>query len=820
VYLPHVVKVAVEQASFHFDKLYSYTVPEEFWPIERGCRVVVPFGGGNRKRQAVVMEIDTAAEVEQLKPLCAVLDTAPLLDDELLKLAMWMKQRTFCTVFDAVHTMIPTGFSMKLTPVYRTAVNVETLADPSLSVEEKRLLDTLSKYEDGLERGRLLALMGLEADSPMPQRLVDRGYLLRTDVAAQSGSDATVRMARLTVPSDTVEDLVKQYACTPKQTAVVRLLCEAGEASVKEVCYFAGVTTAVVQALVKKELITVYEREVLRSPHANREERPPICSVALNEEQHTVYSGLLAQYRRREGGAALLFGVTGSGKTQVYMNLIDRVLEDGKQVLVLVPEISLTPQVLDLFLRRYGARVAVLHSGLSIGERMDEYKRIKRGDADIVIGTRSAVFAPLTRIGLIVMDEEQEHTYKSESNPRYHARDVARFRCAYHKGLLLLCSATPSIESYHAAKSGRYALFSLTNRYGNAALPAVQIADLRGESLIGAVGERLRQGIAECLDNKRQAILLLNRRGYNTHVTCPTCGYVVTCPFCSVSMTYHRANGRLICHYCGHTQAATHHCPTCGSDKMRYAGLGTQRLEDEIREMFPEASVLRMDADTTMSRFAYEQRFSEFAAGKYDIMIGTQMVAKGLDFPRVGLVGVVSADQALYGGDYRSFETAFSLLTQVIGRAGRREEIGRAVIQTYTPSCYVMELAARQDYEGFYETEIEARRMMRYPPYTNLCVFTVSGMQEEAVKAAMQTFLQMLHTAVTGTYAGIPVIVLDPTPALVAKASGRYRYKLVMKANNTKALREMIGELLAAFSRKKEHKNMLLTVDIDPVSIV
>ncbi len=819
VYLPHVVKVAVEQASFHFDKLYSYTVPESCWPVYRGCRVVVPFGGGNRKRQAVVMEVDTAAEVDRLKPLCAVIDDTPLLDDELLGLASWMKQRTFCSVFDAVHTMIPTGFSMKLTPVYRTAVGDEVLEDPSLSVEEKRLLSTLASYEDGLERGRLLSLMGLESDSPLPQQLVDRGYLLRTDVAAQNGSDATVRMARLTFPPETAEDVLKQTACTPKQTAVVRLLCEAGEASVKEVCYFAGVTTAVLQTLVKKELVAIYDREQLRSPHT-ADERPPIRSAVLNDEQQAIYDGLLSQYRRGEGGAALLFGVTGSGKTQVYMNLIDRVLEDGKQVLVLVPEISLTPQVLDLFLRRYGTRVAVLHSGLSIGERMDEYKRIKRAQADIVIGTRSAVFAPLSRIGLIVMDEEQEHTYKSESNPRYHARDVARYRTAYHKGLLLLCSATPSIESYHAAKSGRYTLYALKNRYGNTALPAVEVADLRGESLAGAVGEQLREGIARCLEDKRQAILLLNRRGYNTHVTCPSCGYVVTCPFCSVSMTYHRANGRLICHYCGHTQAALQQCPTCGTDKMRYAGLGTQRLEDEIREMFPEASVLRMDADTTMSRFAYEQRFGEFADGTYDIMIGTQMVAKGLDFPRVGLVGIVSADQALYGGDYRSFETAFSLLTQVIGRAGRREETGRAIIQTYTPACYVVELAAKQDYEGFYATEIEARRMMRYPPYADLCVFTVSGVQEKAVEAAMNAFLHMLHAAVTGPYAGIPVIVLDPTPALVAKASGRYRYKLVMKANNTKALREMIGELLTAFSRRKEHKNMLLTVDIDPVSIV
>ncbi len=820
MYLPRVVKVAVEQASFHFDKLYSYTVPEELEPVCRGCRVVVPFGGGNRKQQAIVLETDAKAEVDHLKPICAVIDSAPFLNDELMDLALWMKQRTFCTVFDAVRTMIPTGISMKITPVYRTATDIEAIDDSVLSVEEKRLLEILSGYEDGLERARLLALLGLESDSPLPQQLVDRGYLLRTDIAAQNGSDATVRMVRLACSFEGMEESFQQQGYTQKQSAVLKLLAEVGEASVKEVCYFAGVTVAVVQALVKKGVVTVYEREVLRSPCKREAACPPLCSTQLNAEQTAVYEGLLGEYQKEEGAAALLFGVTGSGKTQVYMNLIDRVLQDGRQVLVLVPEISLTPQVLNLFLQRYGTRVAMLHSGLSMGERMDEYKRIKRGDASIVIGTRSAVFAPLRDIGLIVMDEEQEHTYKSESNPRYHARDVARYRCAHHKGLLLLCSATPSIESYHAAKSGRYALFTLKNRYGNAALPTVEVADLRGETLSGAIGEQLRKGIAECLENKQQAILLLNRRGYNTHVSCPSCGYVVTCPFCSVSMTYHRANGRLQCHYCGHTQAAIQQCPTCGSGKIRYAGLGTQRLEDEIHERFPEASVLRMDADTTMSRFAYEQRFAEFAEGKYDIMIGTQMVAKGLDFPRVGLVGVLSADQALYGGDYRSFETAFALLTQVIGRAGRREKTGRAIIQTYTPECYVIDLASQQDYLGFYETEIEARRMMRYPPYTNLCVFVLSGVREEEVKAAMRELLGMLHAAVTGPYAGLPVIVLDPSPAFVVKASGRYRYKLMMKANNTKALRDMIGELIVAFCRKRENKNIQLAVDIDPVSMV
>lgn len=819
MYLPRVVKVAVEQAAFHFDKLYSYVVPEPLEPVSRGCRVTVPFGGGNRRRQAVVVEVDATAEVAKLKPLYAVADRTPLLTDELLDIALWLKERTFCSVFDAVRTMLPTGFSLRLTPTYQAAVSPDRLPEGTLTLEEKRLLTALADYPDGLERSRLLALLGLENDSLLPQQMTERGLLVRTDAAVQNGSDASVRMLRLTHSPEETEEAAARLSCTEKQRAVLRLLCEVGDASFKETCYFAGVTGVVVQALVKKGLVEFYERERLRRPYETDDHTPP-PPPPLSEAQQRVYDGLVAEYEKDTAAAALLFGVTGSGKTQVYMNLIDRVLADGKQALVLVPEISLTPQLLTIFLVRYGKRVAMLHSGLSIGERMDEWKRIRRGDATVVLGTRSAVFAPLDRLGLIVMDEEQEHTYKSESNPRYHARDVARYRCARHNALLLLCSATPSVETFHAAQSGRYALFRLDNRFGEAALPEVEVADLRGELMAGSIGTRLRERLKECLDDGRQAILLLNRRGYHTHVSCRSCGHVVLCPFCSVSMTYHRANNRMVCHYCGHMHPAVSTCPVCGSDKMRYDGLGTQRVEDEVAELFPNARILRMDADTTLSRFAYEQRFGEFAAGEYDIMIGTQMVAKGLDFPRVGLVGVLCADQALYNGDYRSFETSFSLLTQVIGRAGRRETTGRAVIQTYTPDCYVMDLAAKQDYESFYNVEIDSRRLMRYPPYTNLCLFIFSGVQEEAVRAATDRFLHQLHAAVTGKYAGLPVIVLDPSPAFVAKAAGRYRYKLLMKANNTKVLREMIASLITAFARQPENKTVSLAVDIDPVSMV
>lgn len=816
MYRPCIVKVAVEQAAFHFDKLYSYVVTGQSKPIRRGCRVVVPFGGHNRKCQGVVVETDAVAEVPKLKPVLEILDDTPLLNEELLDLALWLKQRTFCTVFDAVRTMLPTGYAMRLTPTYRAAAEPDDAA--LLSVEEKRLIQALAPYPDGLERPKLLALLGLESDSSLPQQLVDRGLLTRTDVAAQNAAEATVRMVRLT--AEAADASQPAAALTPKQAAVVQLLREAGEASFKEICYLAGVTPVVVQALIRKGVVEEYERERLRRPYDGS--APAVRTpIVLNTEQQAALDRLLELYQQPTAAAALLFGVTGSGKTQVYMQLIDRVLDSGRQVLVMVPEISLTPQVLQLFLRRYGERVAMLHSGLSIGERMDEWRRIRRGEATVVIGTRSAVFAPFSDLGLIVMDEEQEHTYKSESSPRYHARDIARYRCARHNALLLLCSATPSIESYHATMAGRYTLIRLTARYGNTALPTVEIADLRAEpAMTGAIGDTLGRGIADCLQNGQQAILLLNRRGYHTHTTCCACGEVATCPFCSVAMTYHRANHRLVCHYCGHMQPQWTRCPSCGSDRVKFGGTGTQRVEEELEQRFPTARLLRMDADTTMTRSAYETRFRAFSNGEYDIMVGTQMVAKGLDFPRVGLVGVVSADQTLYSGDFRSFETTFSLLTQVIGRAGRRDTVGRAVVQTYTPESYVIDLAARQDYERFYAVEIESRRLMKYPPYADLFVFLFAGVQEEAVRAAANRFLQDLKAAVTGRFAGVPVIVLDPMPAAVAKTSGRFRYKLLMKANNTALMRNMLAELLVQFARRPENKTVTLSPDINPASVL
>lgn len=812
-----VVKIAVDQATFSFDKQYSYLWPIDFGQPQIGVRVLVPFGGGNRTRQGLVMAWGEMDEVAGLKSVLSVMDSTPLLSREMVELACFMQERTFCTLFDAVRAMLPTGLYMQVKSVLRPAADVSPTVLDTLTPNERQILAFVSKCPGGADQDSLLSRLGMESDSPALSHLLELGVLMRSDEGFRHTGDATIRTVRL-LQRDADSAMPK---LTDKQKSVLSLLEDVGAASVKEVCYFCGVTPAVITALARKELVELYDAEVLRTPYDTADTEPQIVSQVLNDEQQTAFDRLAELYDAKKPAGALLYGVTGSGKTAVYMNLIDRVLADGRQVIVLVPEISLTPQMMRLFLQKYGRRVAVLHSSLAIGERMDEWKRIKRGEARIVVGTRSAVFAPCDELGLIVMDEEQEHTYKSESNPRYHARDIARFRSNHHGALLLLASATPSVESYHAAKSGRYTLVELTKRFGDVQLPQVEVVDMRQEAVGESVlGPTLLNRMQTCLEEDKQVILLLNRRGFHTHVSCRSCGQVISCPSCSISLTYHRANNRLMCHYCGHSQKAPTHCPTCNSDKIGYGGLGTQLVEEELEELFPDARVLRMDTDTTMARSSYEEKFKAFAQGDYQIMVGTQMVAKGLDFPRVGLVGVLSADQSLYSDDYRSYETTFSLLTQVIGRAGRRQEQGLAVIQTYTPDNAVIALSAQQDYRNMYELENFSRKSMHYPPYADLFLFGFSGLQEQKVRLAANKMLQLLRSAAMGEYSDLPIIALDPTPATVVRVAGKYRYKMLVKARNTKRMRDMVRKLLHSLNEDKTVRGVTAYVDINPASML
>lgn len=813
-----IARIAVEQTAYSFDKAFDYYIPVELREKALpGCRVLIPFGKGNRKRQGMIMELIEDNDLEVTKPILAVLDKAPLLNSEMLELAKWIKEKYFCTLFDAIKPMLPTGLNLRIVTAYTASETVTDNDIDKLEPVEKQLMHYLLQSKATVERDRLLEILGLDDDTDIPDKLAKQGYLIRTDDSVRKVGDAVQKMVRIAQDHE-ISEVLKN--CTKKQTSVINFLLEAGTATVKEICYFTGVTTAVLTALEKKGIIEYTYYETFRNPNKGKN-ITNTNDIILTDEQQKAYNNLYSQYLSQDGSVSLLYGITGSGKTQVFMKLVEAVYKEGKQVIVMVPEIALTPQTLSHFISRFGETVAVLHSGLSLGERLDEWKRIKTGKAKIVIGTRSAIFAPCDNLGLIIIDEEQEHTYKSEGTPRFHARDIARFRVAKHKGLLLLASATPSIESFYNAKTGKYSLNKLSERYGKAQLPEIQIIDLRNE-IIGEniISSSLGEIIEENLLNKHQSILLHNRRGHNTYVSCRSCGYVFTCPNCSISMTYHSANGMLMCHMCGHITPMPEFCPECESKHVRYSGFGTQRIEKELSECFPEARILRLDADTITTKYSYENKLGEFAQGHYDIMIGTQMVAKGLDFPNVTLVGVLLADQIMYGNDFRSFEKAFSMLTQVVGRSGRGNIKGKAVIQTFTPENPLIELAAKQDYEEFYNNEITTRKIMLYPPYCDICMIGFVGINHEQVRDGALCFLKLFTDMASREYSDLPLRVLGPSPAIVPKVCNNYRYRIIVKCRDNTRFRNLISILIKDFSRIRDFKDVTAYVDMNPETTI
>ncbi len=816
-------RVAVENTVYHFDKLFDYLIPDDLSDaVFPGIRVLVPFGGGNRHRQAVVFEVTDECGLEKestIKAVISALDKSPMLSSELIELAKWISATCFCTLFEAAKLMLPTGLNIRLVQLYKAedSLSLEDIDnDITLTGAERSMLSFLVANRGAVEREKLNEIAGLAEKSDIADRLVEKGKVVRVDDAVRRTGDATVRMVRL-VPE--AESLPKP---TAKQRQVIELLEQAGSASVKEVCYFAGCTQAVITGLIKHGIVEYYDMEVYRRTCDADSYRIDQRKLELTEEQNKAYINMLERYRSGKTSTTLLYGVTGSGKTSVFMRLIDDVVADGRGVIVMVPEIALTPQTLERFRSRYGEKIAVFHSGLPLGQRMDEWKRVKNGDAKIAIGTRSAVFAPFDDLGLIIIDEEQEYTYKSESSPRFHARDVARFRCSWHKAPVVLSSATPSLESYYyAAESGAYNLEVLSNRYGEAKLPVVETIDISEQKLTeNLISEELRSAIRDNLDNGRQSILLHNRRGFNTFVSCRSCGHVLCCEYCSVSMTYHHDIGRLVCHYCGTSRPFAVKCPECGSEYLRYAGHGTQHAEDQLERLFPDARILRMDADTTVSRMAYSDKLTAFANGEYDIMVGTQMVAKGLDFEKVTLVGVLLADQMLYGDDFRSYERAFSLLTQVVGRSGRGGYSGRAIIQTLTPDNPVIEMAARQDYAEFYSNEIKIRKAMLYPPFSDICLVGFNGSTEAAVKKMSLKFLERLKQLASAEYPDVPLRVLGPSPALINRIKGKYRYKIIMKCRRSVRLRQMLDALLREFGSSRDYKDTAVYIDMNPDNVM
>ena len=605
---------------------------------------------------------------------------------------------------------------------------------------------------------------------------------------------------------------------TLKQRSVVDLLFDVNTASVSEICELCSVGISVLKNLEKYGVISIFDKEIYRNPYKYIEvkEQKKIELTSEQSNAYDTYSNMLLN----GGGSGLLYGVTGSGKTQVYLKLIDKALENDRDVIVLVPEISLTPQVLSIFHARYGDKVAVFHSGLSLGERNDEYKRADRGEAKIVIGTRSAVFAPLHNIGLIIMDEEQENTYKSERTPKYNTKDVAHFRCKYNKALFLMTSATPSLETYSNALKGKYVLCELNERFGDAKLPHVITVDMKQEMKNGnksPISSKLKELISETIDNGKQAILLINRRGYNTFIACNDCGHVITCPNCSISLTYHSTNNRLTCHYCGYTKLLDNVCPECHSENIRYSGYGTQKIEDELSYLFPNARILRMDADTTSGKFSHEKFFNAFANHEYDIMIGTQMVAKGLDFDDVTLVGVVNADNSLYDESYNSAERCFDLITQVVGRSGRRDGNGKAVIQTINPYNQTLEYAAKQDFKSFYNNEIELRRLLIYPPYCDIISVSFIGENENKVAMCAKKFFELLIEE--NENCKQKIIVLGPSAAKIAKLNNNFRYRLSVKCKNSKNIRNMFNVIQKNISKIKEYKEVTVSLDLNPYDL-
>ena len=808
------VKVAVSAAPYSIDKPYSYLVPESLAAAAvPGVRVMVPFGRGNKESEGLILARVQEPKLPGSKAIRQILDSEPVLDKAGIDLALWMRGRYFCTVFEAVKTILPAGLWYGLREIWSLAMEPETARSAAVGIPGAwQVLDLLEKQGGKADIRVLRDALGDGAEKPLKAMKKAEILTCETD-AKRKIADKSHRMVELAVNTEDAYALTEpKRRSAPARYEVVNFLATAGRTPAAEVSYYTGASARTLKAMEKAGLIAFSEEEELRVPSLDDVEPGP--EIVLNEEQQRAFEEILGRVQAAKPSVTLLRGVTGSGKTQVYLRLVQETLALGRTAMVLVPEIVLTPQMMRKFSSYFGSRVAMLHSSLKMTERYDQWKRIRRGEVDVVLGTRSALFAPLKNLGLIIMDEEQEGSYQSENVPRYDAREVAKYLCVREKAALVFGSATPTVETAWAAEQGSYQKALLRRRYNENALPEVLIADLRQEILNGNPGlisTPLRQELEKNLAAGEQSILFLNRRGSSRMLLCGECGYVPQCPRCSTAMTYHSANGRLMCHYCGHSEPAADTCPECGG-WMKHVGAGTQKVEEELRELFPEAGILRMDADTTAG--GHEEILQTFERERVPILLGTQMVAKGLDFENVTLVGVLSADISLYVDNYRAAERTFSLLTQVVGRAGRGGKTGRAVIQTYTPGNDVIRCAARQDYDAFYESEIRMRRLRRYPPFADLFTVTVSGTEEGRVlRAAVSVRETLRQLCRRPELAAEEPEVLGPAPAPVVKVNNRFRYRCTLVGKNDKATREMLAWLQKDFAKDSANRGMNLFVD-------
>lgn len=809
-------KIAVSAANYAIDKPYSYQIPQDM-NLKPGVRVMVPFGKGNRACEGVVLTVESGDETG-LKTVMQCLDPEPVLSPTMLRLAAFLRDRCFCTFFDAVRTMLPAGLW------FRTQETVSLTEDRSWKETCKRqkdarmLLELLENAGGQAEESRLRQAVPEEERFHRAIRyLCQKKWIdTKTDFLRRTG-DKTEQIVSLAVSAEEAMEYASgRPASAAMQRAVLTLLCSVGSAAVKEVCYYTGAKPGTVKRLTELGFLSLSDRPVLRC----REIQPVRLEgpLVLNEEQQHVFTGLCRQMESDNPGGALLYGVTGSGKTSVYLKLIQACLDRGKSALLMVPEIALTPQLLGLLAAYFGETVAVLHSSLAAAERYDQWKRVRSGEARVVVGTRSAVFAPCINPGIVILDEEQEHSYKSENNPRYSAREVAFWRGMREHALVLLGSATPSVETMYRAKTGQISLYTLTRRYNGQNLPSVELVDMREELKNGnelPFSYYLLDAIRETAEAGKQSILFLNRRGNSRALVCVECRKAPECPRCAARLTYHSANKRLMCHYCGFSQPVPERCPSCGGP-LKQVGVGTQKAQLELNRLYPELEVTRMDADTVSAANSHEKILDRFQNKKRAVLIGTQMVAKGLNLPDVTLVGVLDADLSLYSGGYRGAETTFNMLTQVVGRAGRGTSPGRALIQTMVPDNTVLKLAAKQDYDSFYEQEIRLRQIQNCPPFGDLATVTFTGQDEGRVLRGSVKFRDSLSGCLkTPDFQRETCTVLGPAPCPVPKINYNFRYRLTLRCSMNQNLRGLLGYLLRQFSQDRDNRGVTAFADVN-----
>ncbi len=813
--------VYILSAPYHLDKPFDYRIPDAL-KLSAGDFAAVPFGGGNRPETALVFQVRETdeADISRYKPISAVLPSVLSLSDEALRTVEFLKEHTFCTTGDAVRTITPSSAFSKLEEFLTCLLPLPDYY-PELSAEYQ-VYDFISK-SPVCTKSRLYSVFGAKKAGKALSTLISE-KIISSSISVRDITN--IKYALLYSTPLTADDIIilakERKLRSVKHAEILKYLSEKGISEQGELCEATGATSAQLKTLTEKGYITCEKRERYRLSQIGRREP---SSLTLNEEQKKAADTIISLTRCGKPKAALLHGVTGSGKTHVIRAVMEEVIKSGRSVILLVPEISLTPQTISFFSASFGDRTAVIHSGLSAGERFDAWRRIKNGEVDVCIGTRSAVFAPFQRLGLIVIDEEQEHTYKSDSSPRYHAKEAAGFRCGYHNAVLLLASATPSLESYHKAMKGAYTLTELKGRFGSARIPKTEIIDMRTEAKEGnfsLFSARLIDELRDTIDRGKQSILFLNRRGYHSFVSCPICGKVFMCPHCSVSLTHHfsrfNENGYLCCHYCGYRSDVPEKCPECGSPKVRFMGYGTQLAEEQLQKLLPDAHILRMDADTTTGKFSYDDILGRFRRKEADILLGTQMVTKGHDFPSVTLVGVLSADQSLYVDDYRANERTFSLICQTVGRAGRGDEEGRALIQCYTPQHPVLALSGTQDYRAFYETEIPLRKSLVFPPFCDIAVLSVTAVSEEDAINASGKLFEQIKTLVGTGYKDVGLQVFGPFEAPVYKLNEKFRMRLVIKSRNGKRFRALFREVLSQFGAAMP-KNVTASIDINPSTV-